>query len=300
MANKKEAFASAKAGTEDQLLDAARKLVSNARNLPFPAVKFKAIEDMRIAHALRKSREELRRLSGLLVSIQEDERRRIALDLHDGLGQSISLIKLSIENAARLLAEGATAEAGQSLQRLIPRIEEALADVRRVATELRPLILDDLGILPTLSWFFREFEAVAGGIVVEKIFNVAEHDVPVPLHITLYRILQEAIHNIVKHAAADRVRVRLERINDALHLVIEDNGRGFDPGSVKWVEGQTRGLGLLSMKERASLSGGTFYLNSTPGKGTFIEVSWPAGKCPASVDCCRNPNAAQFQCHVKR
>jgi signal transduction histidine kinase len=296
MPSRKEAFASTKAAGDDHLLESVHKPISDTPNVVFPAVKFKAIDEMRIAHALRKSREELRRLSGLLVSIQEDERRRIAMDLHDGLGQSISLIKLSIENSARLLAAGATQEAGESLQRLIPRIDEALADVRRVSTELRPLILDDLGILPTLSWFFRELEAVAGGMVVEKMLNVAEHDVPVPLHITLYRILQEAIHNIVKHAAADRVRVRLDRINDALHLVIEDNGRGFDPDSVKFVEGQTRGLGLLSMKERASFSGGTYYLNSTPGKGTFIEVSWPAGKCPASIDCCRNPNSAQFKC----
>jgi signal transduction histidine kinase len=291
MANKKEGFASAEAAMENHLFEGAHNSISDTPNIAFPAVNFKGIEDMRIAHALRKSREELRRLSGLLVSIQEDERRRIALDLHDGLGQSISLIKLSIENSARLLAEGAANEAGESLQRLIPRIDEALADVRRVAMELRPLILDDLGLLPTLSWFFREFEAVSGGIVVEKILNIAEHDVPVPLHITLYRILQEAVHNIVKHAAADRVRVRLERINEALHLVIEDNGRGFDPDSIP--EGHTRGLGLLSMRERASFSGGTYYLNSAPGKGTFIEVSWPAGKCPASIDCCRNPNAAQ-------
>jgi signal transduction histidine kinase len=246
-----------------------------------------AIKEVGIAHALRESREELRRLSGLLVSIQEDERRRIALDLHDGLGQSVSLIKLALEKSAGLLAAGATCEAGESLRQLIPRVDEALIEVRRVSTDLRPLMLDDLGILPTLSWFFREFETVCGGIVVEKTLNVAEKDVPAPLHITLYRILQEAFHNIVKHAGADRVRVRLDRIDDALQLSIEDNGRGFDPDSVQWVKGQTRGLGLLSMKERASFSGGAYLLDSAPGKGTCIRVTWPAGICPAAVDCCR-------------
>jgi signal transduction histidine kinase len=128
---------------------------------------------------------------------------------------------------------------------------------------------------------------VSGGIVVEKTFNVTENDVPAPLHITVYRILQEAIHNIVKHAAADRVSVRLDRIDDALQLVIEDNGRGFEPDSVKWVKGQTRGLGLLSMKERASFSGASYHLESTPGQGTRIKVIWPAGICPAGADCCR-------------
>jgi signal transduction histidine kinase len=278
MASKNEEFAPAK----DRLLASTGEVIEDRRN-------------QAIAQALHESHEELRRLSGLLVSIQEDERRRIALDLHDGLGQSISLIKLSIEKTARLLAAGATGEAGESLQKLIPRIDEALVEVRRVSTELRPLILDDLGILPTLSWFFREFEAVCGGIVVDRAFNVAEHDVPAALHITLYRILQEAVHNIVKHAAADRMHVRLDRCHGALHLVIEDNGRGFDPDSVRCVEGGTRGLGLLSMKERASFSGGTYHLRSAPGQGTCLKVSWPAGDCPANLDCCRT-----FECSEKQ
>lgn len=259
------------------------------------AITADAGEEARIAQALWDTRRELRRLSGLLISIQEDERRRIALDLHDGLGQSLSLIKLSLEKCAGLLAAGASEEAGESLQQLIPRVQGALVEVRRVSTELRPLILDDLGILPTLSWFFREFEAVCGGIAVERMFNVAERDVPVPLHITVYRILQEAFHNIVKHSAADRVRVRLDRIDDALQLVIEDNGRGFEPDSVRCVEGQSRGLGLLSMKERASLSGGTYHLSSAPGQGTCIKVSWTAGQCPANLDCCRAFEAGAIQ-----
>jgi signal transduction histidine kinase len=237
-------------------------------------------EQVLTAQALRDSRDELQRLSGLLVSIQEDERRRIALDLHDGLGQSLSLIKLSLENAARLLAAGAAGEAGESLQQLIPRVKETLAEVRRVSTDLRPSILDDLGILPTLSWFFREFEAACGHIAVDKSFNVAEHEVPVPLQITLYRILQEATNNIVKHAGADRVRVSLDRIDEMLHLVVEDNGRGFDPDSIRYVQGDGRGLGLFSMKERASLSGGRYRIASAPGQGTRIEVSWPCGHLP--------------------
>ncbi|MCD6706878.1 MAG: histidine kinase [Thiobacillus sp.] len=234
-------------------------------------------EQVRTAQALHESRDELRRLSGLLVTIQEDERRRIALDLHDGLGQSLSLIKLSIENAARQLAAGAAGEANESLQQLIPQVKQALAEARRVSTELRPSILDDLGILPTLSWFFREFETACGHVAVEKALNVAEHEVPAPLQITLYRILQEAFNNIVKHARADRVRVSLDRIGEVLHLLIEDNGCGFDPDSVRYVEGEARGLGLLSMKERASFSGGAYRIASAPGQGTRIEVSWPCG-----------------------
>lgn len=236
--------------------------------------------EVKAAQALRASRDELRRLAGLLVTIQEDERRRISLDLHDGLGQSLSLIKLSIEGAATLLAAGATAEAGELLQQLMPRARDAVAEVRRVSTELRPWILDDLGIVRTLSWFFREFEAARGDITVEYAIDVAEHEVPVPLQITIFRILQEATNNIVKHAGANRARVRLDRVDDVLTLLIEDNGRGFNPDRIQRAEGRCRGLGLLGMKERASLSGGTYHLASSPEQGTRIQISWPCEQLP--------------------
>ena len=230
--------------------------------------------------ALRESREELRQLSGLLVSIQEDERRRIALDLHDGLGQSLSLIKLAVENAVGQMAAGNDGASIDTLRQLIPRLKDALFEVRRVSTELRPSILDDLGILPTLTWFFREFEAVCGGITVEKHLDVSERDVPVPLKITIYRILQEATSNIIKHAGATWIRVSLHRDDDALHLSIEDNGRGFDPAQVcaqcgGCDTGICRGIGLVSMKERVTLSRGNYCLESSPGLGTRIQATWP-------------------------
>jgi len=237
-------------------------------------------ERVRAEQALRQSQEDLRQLSGMLVSVQEEERRRIALDLHDGLGQSLSLIKLAVESTAELMATGDHEFAQESLRQLIPRLKDALLDVRRVATALRPSILDDLGILPTLSWFFREFEAVSKHLVVEKILAVAEHEVPDPLKITLYRVIQEASSNIIKHAAADRMRVTLKRDQNALHLTIDDNGRGFDPDAL-CAKCQTctteacRGLGLVSMKERVSLSGGDYRLESSPGAGTHIHAWWP-------------------------
>jgi len=230
--------------------------------------------------ALRGSREELRQLSGMLVSIQEDERRRIALDLHDGLGQSLSLIKLAMENTVEQMASGAGDAALDSLQQVIPRLREALLEVRRVSTELHPAILEDLGLLPTLSWFFREFEAVCGHIAVEKALGVSEQDVPSPLKITIYRILQEATSNVIKHSGARRLRVSLQRDDDGLHLSIEDNGRGFDPKKVcaecsGCSTGACRGIGLVSMKERVTLSGGNYRLESSPGFGTRILASWP-------------------------
>ncbi len=234
-------------------------------------------ERVRTEQALRDSQEELKRLSGVLVTIQEDERRRIALDLHDGLGQSLSLIKLAAQKTAGKVADGKTDEAIDLLDQISHRIREALADVRRVATELRPSILDDLGILPTLSWFFREFEAMCGHIAVEKTLDIKEEDVPVPLKITLYRILQEATSNIIKHAEADRVWVSLYRNEHGLHLHIEDNGRGFNPYCIECSNDTCKGLGLSSMQERVSLSGGSYHLDSSPGFGTRIQASWPLG-----------------------
>ncbi len=231
-------------------------------------------ERVQTEQALRESQDELRQLSGLLVSIQEDERRRIALDLHDGLGQSLSLIKFAVENTAAQVAAGATDAALESLHQTIPRLREALHEVRRVSSELRPSILDDLGILPTLSWFFREFELVYGHITVEKALHISENEVPASLKITLYRVIQEATSNIVKHASADRMQISLHRADDVLHLLVKDNGNGFDPATVVFRPGKCRGLGLVSMKERVRLSGGHYRLESSLGTGTSIQAEW--------------------------
>lgn len=231
-------------------------------------------ERVRAAQALQDLYEERQCLSSQLVTIQENERRRIALDLHDGLGQSLSLIKHAVENASGLVQAGAADAAVVALDQLVPRIKEALMEVRRVCTDLRPSLLDDLGILLTLSWFFREFEAGCPQIHVKKSIHVVEHDVPASLHITLYRILQEATHNILEHAHASQVRVVLQRNGDLLQLQIEDNGDGFEPDNFVLADGQRRGLGLLSMRERATLSGGVYRLQSSPGRGTRIEIDW--------------------------
>lgn len=223
--------------------------------------------------ALRNSQDELRQLSAKLLNVQEDERRRIAADLHDEIGQTLSLIKLSIDEAARMIREGAAEEAGTALTGLSARVKDALGEVRRISMDLRPTTLDDLGILPTLSWFFREFEAACRHIKVDREISVAESDIPPALKTQIFRLLQEATTNIVKHSGADRIRVRLAHDDGRLQLIVADNGQGFDPH--RRVDRDAQGLGLSSMKERARLSGGTFRLESTPGQGTSICASWP-------------------------
>lgn len=236
--------------------------------------KYASRHDM--ASELRcESRGRLQLIANQMLSVQENERKRIATDLHDGLGQSLTMIKLSLTGVAMQLANGAIDEATESLQKLKISVHNALEEVRHVAMDLRPPMLDDLGLLPTLSWFFREFEAVCPGMKVEKNIDIHEGRIPDALKITIFRILQESSSNIVKYAHANLMRVTLKQVGNTLCFLIEDNGNGFDPAEVAARKGSDHGLGLLSMKERAMLSGGVYVMESVSGKGTQIRVTWP-------------------------
>lgn len=152
----------------------------------------------------------------------------------------------------------------------MPIIQQSLDEVRRIGMNLRPALLDDLGLLPTIGWFVRDYQKTYPGIRVEKQTEIEESQVPDPLKAVIYRILQEAMNNIAKHSKANHVGISLMRKkDDRIELVIGDNGIGFDMESIK------EGLGLGSMKERAELSGGSFDIESVRGKGTVIRASWP-------------------------
>ena len=235
------------------------------------------VECLKAKVAWCTSQSELQRVSAWMLEIQESERRRIATDLHDVLGQSLTMIKVSLDESLLLLVGNEPDVAAESLRRLIPKVKDALEEVRHVAMDLRPSILDDLGILATLSWFFREFGTVCQGMKVEKDFSVEEKNVPAQLKIMIFRIIQEATSNIVKHANASRIRVSLKEAGGVLHLSIEDDGVGFDAVDMSNYCPLDKGLGLLSMEERAKLSGGHYELTSAVGQGTRISVLWPTG-----------------------
>lgn len=225
----------------------------------------------------QRAEDALRELSAQRLTVQEIERKRIAADLHDGLGQSLSVLKFCVEDALRLIAEKSTGEAEDVLRRLVGKIGESVGEVRRITMDLRPSTLDDLGILATMSWFAREFQRVYHGIAVEQEIGLLEKDVPGPLKTTLYRILQEAMNNIAKHAQADRINVALLKIDHRIELRIRDNGVGFDMAEVGARRGAEKGFGLVGMQDRVSLSAGTFEIESALERGTTIRVSWPAG-----------------------
>lgn len=220
---------------------------------------------------------ELRRLSIQLLNAQEEERKRIALELHDGIGQNLSAIKYRVENALEEMRQRKRANEVKSLEPVVSVVQDAVEEVRRISMNLRPSILDDLGILATVSWFCREVEQTFSGIRIEKRINIDENDVPDSLKIVIYRLLQEALNNMTKHSKADHVHLVLERIEENIELTVTDNGVGYDIEQVLSEETSRRGLGLASMKERVELSGGSFLVESQRGVGTTVRASWFLG-----------------------
>jgi len=231
-------------------------------------------ERKRAEELLQRSQEELRRLSSRLLSVQEEERKRIARELHDGIGQSLSALKFLLENRLRTMEKNFPPGDLQPLKSMIPMLQNAIGEVRQMQTDLRPPTLDDLGIRATLSWFCREYQRIYSGIRIEQAIEVQESEIPHALKTVIYRILQEAMNNIAKHSGAKRVRLSLAEKNGWIQLRLEDNGSGFDPRKVLSEVRTASGFGLASMKERTELSGGSFSIESIEGRGTILQASW--------------------------
>jgi PAS domain S-box-containing protein len=226
--------------------------------------------------ALRKSDKELRILSNQLLSAEEKERKRIARELHDSIGQALSAIKFSVENALLELRTATNPIDLGSLEAVIPLTQKTIEEVRRIVKDLRPSILDDLGILATIGWFCREFQNVYAGIRIETKIDIEENQIPLYLKTTIYRIMQEALNNVAKHSKAKFVHLQLLKTKSGMHLNIHDNGRGFNLEQAMALQTSRRGFGLASMRERAELSGAAFEINSAKGQGTTIHIAWPA------------------------
>ena len=228
----------------------------------------------RAEEALRKSDKELRVLSNQLLSAEEKERKRIARELHDSIGQALSAIKFSVENALRELRDAANPIDLGSLEAVIPLTQKTIEEVRRIVKDLRPSILDDLGILATIKWFCREFQNVCAGIRIETAIDIEESDIPLYLKTTIYRIMQEALNNVAKHSKANLVCLQLQKTKTGIHLTIQDNGQGFNLNQAMDIQTSLRGFGLASMRERAEMSGARFKINSEAQSGTKIKVVW--------------------------
>lgn len=237
------------------------------------------ISDRKLAEeALSRSESDLRLLSAQLLTAQEVERKRIASELHDSIGQTLSALKFQLENAAAAAGEGSRA-VGDLVNWIVPRVQGAVEEVRRISMDLRPSILDDLGVLPTLAWFFREFRDVYRHHALETRLAVREEDVPENLKTAIYRIVQEAVNNVVRHAQARTLTIDLSNGEGLLYLGVRDDGIGLGPSPADR-DAARRGLGMSTMRERAEITGGRFQIESVPGRGTAIHVFWP---CPTGL-----------------
>ena len=227
-----------------------------------------AVNRFNLEEELRESESRLRLLSSELLTVQEAERKRIAREIHDSIGQTLAAIKFGLESKLSQMG-GVAPPPGVSIENIVSLAQNGIEESRRIQMDLRPSILDDLGILATIGWFTREFQKVYSHIFVEKEIQIEETDIRDSLKTVLFRVMQEAMNNVSKHSKATLVRVTLKKIADKIELSIEDNGAGFDLENIK------QGLGLTSMRERTELSGGRFEVESVPGKGTMIRAQWP-------------------------
>jgi PAS domain S-box-containing protein len=223
--------------------------------------------------ALKESENRLRLLSSQLLAAQENERKRIAGEIHDSISASLSAIRFGVENIQDQAKQGTVGP--ESLERLTTQIQQTIEETRRIMADLRPSVLDDLGILPATNWFCREFQKTYSCISIEKQIDVEENDVPDSLKTPIFRISQEALNNVAKHGKATLVNLCLRKTGGGIELVIQDNGQGFDLEKVVSQKSSRKGLGLTSMSERVELSGGSFSIETTPGKGTVIQALWP-------------------------
>jgi len=157
----------------------------------------------------------------------------------------------------------------------VPMIQGTVEEVQRIAMDLRPFILDDLGLIATLGWFLRQFQNTYINMRLEGRIALREDQIPEALKIVIFRITQEALNNVARHSRAEQVRIALEKRKDRIELLIKDNGVGINGDSLSLFSSCGRGFGLAGMKERTELSGGTFHLDTGPRLGTSIRASWP-------------------------
>ncbi|MFP5212661.1 MAG: MASE3 domain-containing protein [Acidobacteriota bacterium] len=232
-------------------------------------------ERRRVQEALQESEKELRQLSAKLMTAQEEERKNIAMELHDSIGGSLSAIKFAAQNAVAQWERNEPQKGVESLKSLQSIVQSTIDEVRRIHTGIWPSILEDLGVIMAMDWFCRRYTETYPHIAVEKEINLDEDEIADRMKIVIYRIMQESLNNIAKHGKAERVSLSLRKHTDRIELLIVDDGVGFDLEEAFHRSNSRRGLGLSSMRERARLSGGRYEIESAIGKGTTVRVVWP-------------------------
>jgi len=226
-------------------------------------------ERMRADNALRTSQEELREFAAAAHSIREQEKSRIARELHDELGQAMTALKMDVTWLTERLPDGQPMLA-EKLTKMLAMLDGTVAATRRISADLRPLMLDDLGLVPAVEWLAQSFMERTG-IACDLSITIAELELPERHATALFRMLQESLTNVARHAQASLVDISLDQVEGAIRLTVADNGRGFDPHDRR----KPGSYGLMGLRERAYLLDGEVRIDSTRGRGTVIEVRIP-------------------------
>jgi two-component system NarL family sensor kinase len=221
------------------------------------------------------AQDRLKKLSHKIVRLQEEERRRVSRELHDGINQLLVSVKYKIENFDVKFKQSPE-EALKDINKAVIFLAEAISEVRRISHALRPSVLDDLGLAPAITNLARQFsDRNQIDVDVSGVDEATFERLPADVETAMYRIVQEALHNIEKHANATNVVIDVTHTDTNVTIRIEDNGDGFDLQKAMRKTRSTQSMGLRNMRERIELLQGSFFIHSDVGKGTFVEIKAP-------------------------
>src|SRR3990172_6780236 len=229
-------------------------------------------EGRRAAEKIMKSRELLRNFSGRLQSLLEEERTRIAREIHDELGQALTALKLELSLIRRRLVSDGLAEQSAEVHKIERAVNHIIRTVRKISTELRPGILDELGVAAAIEWMAKDFQNRTG-IGCKGTIRAVDTISDTGRSTAIFHIVQEALTNVMRHAAASQVNVSLEKKDDILVLEVRDNGIGVMEGRFF----DSKSLGLVGIRERVLQLGGEAVISGKPGEGTLVRVTLPLG-----------------------
>jgi two-component system, NarL family, sensor kinase len=232
-------------------------------------------DNQRLLARLSRTELRFRSVSLGLLRLQEAERGRLSRELHDGVGQSLTALKMQIELLARTTGQGTSL--AEPLAELVVVAEAALQEVRQISHLLRPQMLDDLGLVPTLRWLARSWGQRAG-LEVRVLYEGPDERLPPDLETLVYRFVQEGVTNAARHAGAPLVEVELRREVTGVTIEVRDQGRGFALNAERPAD--SRGFGLRGLRDRVQLFGGQLVVDSAPGRGTVVRAEVPVAHEP--------------------
>jgi PAS domain S-box-containing protein len=253
-------------------------LVDENGSIEFVATITKDISMLKkMEQELRDSHRRLKEFSRKSIEALEADRRTVSRELHDSIGGNLAAIKVALESTLKKIAERPD-EAATSLERTISHLAETIKECKQISANLRPEIIDDMGLLATIDWHIHQYRQYYSHIQIVRQIDMEEQEIPEALKIVIYRVIQESLNNAAMHSKADTIYIRLKKTGNYFEAEVEDNGLGFDFNEVSNRVDRMSGYGLKSMRERVEIIGGSFSLHSLSGTGTCIRIAFPVGE----------------------